>query len=120
MSKPVTNHDLEDLLSEATFDRSHAAFARQVNRIGAQDHGLILRYDGASVYWWLRGRRPEQPGPELIAKVLSARLRRRVNAAELGFSGLDQQRDGLLFPATVPEAVETAAALWRRFGQRGR
>jgi tetratricopeptide (TPR) repeat protein len=120
VNKPVTNQSLEDLLAEAAYDRSHAAFARQVNTAGARDHGLILRYDGASVYWWLRGRRPEQPGPELIATVLSARLHRQVNVAELGFAGRDGERDGLLFPATVPEAVETASALWRRFGRRGR
>lgn len=58
--------------------------------------------------------------PELIAKVLSARLHRQVNVAELGFAGHDGERDGLLFPSSVHEAVETAAALWRRFGRRGR
>ncbi|MDX6741725.1 hypothetical protein [Actinocorallia sp. A-T 12471] len=117
-SRPVSNHSLADLLAEAAFDRSHAAFARQVNRAAAREHGLILKYDGASVYWWLRGRHPEQPGPELIARVLGARLHRQVSVAELGFTGRDTDRDALAFPVTVPEAVETAAGLWRRFGQR--
>ncbi|WP_433358844.1 hypothetical protein [Streptosporangium sp. CA-115845] len=116
----MTNHGLEDLLAEAAFDRSHAAFARQVNQAGAQEYGLILKYDGASVYWWLRGRRPEQPVPELIAMILAARLHRQVNVTELGFTGRDREQDGLLFPTTVPEAVETVATLWRRFGRRGR
>jgi hypothetical protein len=42
-----------------------------------------------------------------------------VSVAELGFAGRDGEREGLLFPATVPEAVQTATALWRRFGRRG-
>jgi hypothetical protein len=115
----VTNHALGALLAEAAHDRSHAAFARQVNHAAADRYGLMLKYDGASVYWWLRGRCPEQPAPELIAQVLSRRLGRHVTVGELGFARDDGHEDGLLFPATVPEAVESAAALWRRFGHGG-
>jgi hypothetical protein len=118
VNKPVINPGLQDLLAEAAYDRSHAVFARQVNRAGADCYGLILKYDGASVYWWLRGRCPEQPAPELIAQVLSRRLGRQVSIGALGFTRTQAHGDGLAFPATVPEAVETAAALWRRFGRR--
>lgn len=68
-ARPVTNHQLQSLLEEAALARSHAALARQVVRAAADRYGLDLRYDGASVYWWLRGRCPEQPAPELIAEV---------------------------------------------------
>lgn len=115
MSSPVTNHALDALLAQAAHDRSHAAFARQVNSAGAAAYGLVLRYDGASVYWWLRGRCPEQPAPELIAQVLSRRLSRVVSISELGFTRAHALGDGLEFPATVAEAVESAAGLWRRY-----
>jgi tetratricopeptide (TPR) repeat protein len=114
VSSPVTNHALNALLAEAAYDRSHAAFARQVNRAGAAAYGLALRYDGASVYWWLRGRCPEQPAPELIAHVLSRRIGREPGIGELGFTRAQAHGDGLGFPATAAEAIESAASLWRR------
>ncbi|TDC03371.1 hypothetical protein E1267_26455 [Nonomuraea longispora] len=118
MTRPVTNRALETLLTEAAYHRSLAAFARQVNRAAAEKYGLVLKYDGASVYWWLRGRCPEQPAPELIAEVLAARLGRAVAAGDLGFAALaaDADAQALSFPTTVPAAIETAAGLWRRLG----
>jgi tetratricopeptide (TPR) repeat protein len=118
MTRSVTNHELETLLTEAAYHRSLAAFARQVNRIAAGRYSLVLRYDGASVYWWLRGRCPEQPAPELIAELLTARLGRVVQAGDLGFAALaaDADAQALLFPTTVPAAIETAAGLWHRLG----
>ncbi|MGW2149981.1 hypothetical protein ACWCOT_37140 [Nonomuraea bangladeshensis] len=118
MTRPVTNQALEALLSEAAYRRSLAAFARQVNRAAADRYGLVLKYDGASVYWWLRGRCPEQPAPELIAEVLAVRLGRAVAAGDLGFATLtaDADAQALSFPTTVPAAIETAAGLWRRLG----
>ncbi|MGP4104568.1 hypothetical protein [Nonomuraea sp. KM90] len=118
MTRPVTNRALETLLTEAAYHRSLAAFARQVNRAAAEKYGLVLKYDGASVYWWLRGRCPEQPAPELIADVLTARLGRAVAAGDLGFAALAADADAktLSFPTTVPAAIETAAGLWQRLG----
>ncbi|MFE3454134.1 hypothetical protein ACFXJ8_34945 [Nonomuraea sp. NPDC059194] len=118
MTRPVTNHELETLLVEAAYHRSLAAFARQVNRAAADRYGLVLRYDGASVYWWLRGRCPEQPAAELIAELLTARLGRTVAASDLGFVALSGDADAhsLLYPTTVPVAIETAAGLWKRLG----
>jgi tetratricopeptide (TPR) repeat protein len=118
MTRPVTNRALETLLTEAAYHRSLAAFARQVNRAAADRFGLVLRYDGASVYWWLRGRCPEQPAPELIAELLSARLGRAVQPGDLGFAALaaDADAQALQFPTSVPAAIETAAGLWRRLG----
>jgi tetratricopeptide (TPR) repeat protein len=117
--RPVTNTELESLLAQASYARSHSAFARQINRAAAHRYGLVLKYDGASVYWWLRGRCPEQPAPELIAEALSGRLGRRVHVAELGFSRLadDGDADALTFPTTMSGAIEAAVALWRRIGK---
>lgn len=79
MAPAVTNHDLEALLAAAEY--AHAAFARQINLAVAGDGS----YDSASVYWWLRGRRPEPGVQATIAAVLSRRLRRTVSVIELGF-----------------------------------
>ncbi|MER6948080.1 hypothetical protein ABT294_28985 [Nonomuraea sp. NPDC000554] len=119
MTRPVTNHELEILLAEASYHHSLAAFARQVNRAADRQYGLVLQYDGASVYWWLRGRCPEQPAPELIAELLTERLGRVVRTSDLGFARLAADRDAeaLLFPATLPAAIDTAAGLWRRLGR---
>ncbi|GGK97890.1 hypothetical protein Ppa06_66290 [Planomonospora parontospora subsp. parontospora] len=119
MHKPITNHQLHALMAEAGYDRSHAALARQVSRAGATRYGLVLRYDGASVYWWLRGRCPEQPVPELIAAVLGHRLGRPVPIAELGFARLAQVPDAetLVFPGSLDAAVTASAALWAKLSR---
>jgi tetratricopeptide (TPR) repeat protein len=62
--------------------------SRSPSRAARASSGLVLKYDGASVYWWLRGRCPEQPAPELIAEALAARLGRAVAAGDLGFAAL--------------------------------
>ncbi|GGL53595.1 hypothetical protein [Planomonospora parontospora] len=119
MHKPITNHQLHALMAEAGYDRSHAALARQVSRAGATRYGLVLRYDGASVYWWLRGRCPEQPVPELIAAVLGHRLGCPVPIAELGFARLAQAPDAetLVFPGSLDAAVTASAALWAKLSR---
>ncbi|MEV0458005.1 hypothetical protein [Catellatospora methionotrophica] len=112
MSKPITNHELDALLVEAGYDRAHAAFARQVNTLGRDRLGLDLRYDGASIYWWLRGRNPEPQILLLIAAVLSRRTGRRVQVVDLGFAGPDATL-GVAYPRGVAEAVDVATRLWR-------
>ncbi|WP_433225299.1 hypothetical protein [Microtetraspora malaysiensis] len=118
MKRPVTNQQLHALLAEAGYDRSHAALARQVNEAADAEYGLDLRYDGASVYWWLRGRCPEQPAPELIAAVLSRRTKRPVAVADLGFLRITSaQADGLTFPDSTASAIDTATSLWGRLSR---
>nr|WP_218005890.1 hypothetical protein [Actinomadura hibisca] len=74
---------------------------------------MNLRYDSSSVYWWLRGRCPEQPTPELLADIFSARFHRPVHLDELGFDQLAPSDSALLFPASVPTAIRTATRLWK-------
>ncbi|WP_157431463.1 hypothetical protein [Actinomadura hibisca] len=117
MSKPVTNTRLQALITEASFGRRHAALARLVNEGGRRRDGLKLRYDSSSVYWWLRGRCPEQPAPELLVEIFSAQLHRPVHLDELGFDQLDPGDGALAFPATVPAAIRTATRLWHSIHQ---
>ncbi len=110
MARPVSNHDLDRLLSEAGYGRGHATFARQVNHAGRALGAL--RYDAASVYWWLRGRRPHDDVQQLMVDVISRKLGRRINIEDLGFSVADNLI-GTRYPGTPDEAVDTATALWR-------
>jgi tetratricopeptide (TPR) repeat protein len=114
MAKAVSNHHLRDLLIDAGYGGAHGGFARQVNLRG-RDRGIALRYDAASVYWWLRGRRPADPVPQVIAEVLARRIGRLVRVAELGFVAGDRPAGlGLAFAADLDEARTTVTALWRR------
>lgn len=111
MAKAISNHLLHDLLTEAGY--AHGGFARQVNLRG-RGYGLTLRYDAASVYWWLRGRRPGDPVPQVIAEVLGRRIGRPVTVAELGFTtGGELAGLGLTFAADLAEARSVVADLWR-------
>src|SRR3982751_668668 len=101
MARVVTNHDLETLLDDAGYLNGHAAFARQIN-LAIPGTG---RYDAASVYWWLCGRRPESPVRTVIAAVLSRRLHRIVAVDELGFDG--DTGIGLTYPAGLDDAITT-------------
>lgn len=108
--RPITNHELAALV--AACGRSHAALARKVNVAAAAFHGLDLRYDQASVYWWLRGRVPEEPIPGLLAGIFSEWLGLTVQVPDLGFTDPGGHL-GLEMPATAAEAVESASELWR-------
>lgn len=117
--RPVTNHDLAALLEAAGFDRSHAALARQVKHAAKAEHGLITSYDGASVYWWLRGRSPDQPAPELLARILGRALGRQVAVDELGFlRAAGSEQDTLRYPDTIEESIALATELWNRLGRQ--
>jgi hypothetical protein len=111
----VTNHELAALIQAA--GRSHAALARKVNTAVAGRHGLDLRYDQASVYWWLRGRVPADPVPGLLAEILSDWLGRAVQVADLGFTDPGGHL-GLALAATPGQAVISASELWRHVLQR--
>jgi len=108
--RPVTNHELAALITAS--GRSHAALARKVNVAAAARHGLDLRYDQASVYWWLRGRVPEEPIPGLLAGIFSEWLGLMIQMPDLGFTDPGGHL-GLDMPATAAEAVESASELWR-------
>lgn len=108
MGKGVTNRDLAALLAEAGC--SHAALARRVNTAAAARHGLVLAHDQASVYWWLRGRTPHDPVPQLLAHVLAQLVGRPVHGSELGFDG---PVAGWTISATPEHTVRDAAAVWR-------
>ncbi len=109
MAGPITNHLLASLLREADYQNS--MFARQVNHAG-QRHNLALEYDGASVYWWLRGRVPSPPVPELICEALSRKVGRKVSKSDLGFD--DARIDvGLLYAACPEEARRVVVKFWR-------
>lgn len=107
--RPVTNHELQTLIAAA--GHSHAALARKVNQLGADRHGMDLRYDQTSVYWWLRGRRPEDPVPQLLADVLSGWVGRKVDIDELGFT--TAARLDLTVATSADQAAACAAELWR-------
>jgi hypothetical protein len=111
----VTNHELAALIQAA--GRSHAALARKVNTAAAGRSGLDLRYDQASVYWWLRGRVPADPVPGLLAEILSDWLGRLVQVADLGFTDPGGQL-GLTLAAAPGQAAESASELWRHVLQR--
>lgn len=114
MAKAVSNHHLHALLEQAGYAQARAAFARQVNLRG-RDHGLNLQYDAASVYWWLRGRRPDDPVPQVIAEVLARRIGRMIGVDALGFTtGGTLAGLGLTFAADLADARTTVADLWRQ------
>ncbi|MGC4857566.1 hypothetical protein ACLQ24_30430 [Micromonospora sp. DT4] len=60
----MTNAAFDGLLTAAGYGNAHAAFARQLNHAGREQGAW--RYDAASVYWWLRGRRPAEHVQETV------------------------------------------------------
>jgi hypothetical protein len=112
MGRPVTNHDLDALLTEAGYAAAHGAFARQVNH--AVDGAAC--YDAASVYWWLRGRCPDPSVRAAIATVLARKLGRPVRADDLGFD--HDLRLGLAYPGPPDETIDTVTKLWRLIVRR--
>lgn len=114
MARPVTNAAFEGLLLAAGYANSHAAFARQLNHTG-RDQGT-WRYDAASVYWWLRGRRPGEHVQTAMAETLTRKLGRSVAAAELGFGAADSI--GMwVYPASVDGAIDTAEQIWTKLAK---
>ncbi|MET8253944.1 hypothetical protein [Micromonospora sp. NPDC005197] len=109
MARPVTNVALEGLLLAAGYGNAHAAFARQLNHAG-RDQGA-WRYDAASVYWWLRGRRPGEHVQAAMAETLGRKLGRPVAVTELGF-GTTDGIETCVYPATVDGTIDTAERIW--------
>ncbi|MGC5663230.1 hypothetical protein ACN261_22925 [Micromonospora sp. WMMD723] len=110
----MTNKALDTLLSAAGYGGAHAAFARQVNHAGRAQGSW--RYDAASVYWWLRGRRPAEHVQLAMAETIARRLGRPVNITELGFVGTDL--GDATYPPTIRDAIEAAGGLWTLLAQR--
>ncbi|MGC4815901.1 hypothetical protein [Micromonospora sp. DT63] len=114
MARPVTNSAFEGLLLAAGYGNAHAAFARQLNHAGRNEG--TWRYDAASVYWWLRGRRPGDHVQAAMAETLARKLGRSVAVTELGFGAPDSI--GIcVYPASVDGAIDTAEQIWTRLAR---
>ncbi|RQX14458.1 hypothetical protein DLJ58_01275 [Micromonospora arida] len=111
----MTNAAFEGLLLAAGYANSHAAFARQLNHTG-RDQGT-WRYDAASVYWWLRGRRPGEHVQAAISQTLARKLGRSVAVTDLGF-GAGDSIGRCVYPLTVDGAIDTAEQIWTRLAKR--
>ncbi|MGN9806106.1 hypothetical protein [Micromonospora sp. L32] len=109
MVRPVTNAAFDALLSAAGYGNAHAAFARQLNHAG-RSHGS-WRYDAASVYWWLRGRRPAEHVQAIMGETIARKLGRPVAVAELGFTNIGVIVDAA-YPPSVSHAIDSAEQLW--------
>ncbi|MGC4812744.1 hypothetical protein ACLQ29_19650 [Micromonospora sp. DT228] len=109
MARPVKNMAFEGLLLAACYGNAHAAFARQLNHAG-RDQGA-WRYDAASVYWWLRGRRPGEHVQAAMAEILARKLGRSVATTELGFGASDNV-GAYVYPASVDGAIDAAEQIW--------
>ncbi|MER7894080.1 hypothetical protein ABTX15_30120 [Micromonospora sp. NPDC094482] len=114
MARPVTNAAFEALLHSAGYRNAHAAFARQLNHAGRSQG--TWRYDAASVYWWLRGRRPGEHVQAAMAETLARKLGRSVAVSELGF-GTTDSLGASVYPASVGRAIDTAEQLWTRLAK---
>ncbi|RAO17407.1 hypothetical protein [Micromonospora noduli] len=114
MARPVTNAAFEGLLLAAGYGNAHAAFARQLNHAG-RDQGA-WRYDAASVYWWLRGRRPGEHVQAAMAETLARKLGRSVAVTELGFGAPDSVGT-CAYPASIDGAIDTAEQIWTRLAK---
>ncbi|MCX4472825.1 hypothetical protein OOK41_21345 [Micromonospora sp. NBC_01655] len=109
MVRPITNAAFDALLRAAGYGNAHAAFARQLNYAG-RTHGT-WRYDAASVYWWLRGRRPAEHVQATMAKTFARRLGRPVAGTELGFTTTEVAADAS-YPTSAVHAIDAAERLW--------
>jgi tetratricopeptide (TPR) repeat protein len=107
MVRPVTNHELDALLSDAGYATAHGGFARQVNHAVS---GTAC-YDAASVYWWLRGRRPDPAARAAIAAILARKIGRTVSDDDLGFD--HDAALGLIYPGAPGETIADVTTLWR-------
>ncbi|MEV0940821.1 hypothetical protein AB0I90_10675 [Micromonospora wenchangensis] len=114
MARSVTNKALDALLFAAGYGNAHAAFARQVNHAGRAQG--IWRYDAASVYWWLRGRRPAEHVQIAMAETIARKLSRPVEISELGFVGTDLA--DAAYPSTAGGAIDAAGRLWTLLAHR--
>ncbi|MGC5320993.1 hypothetical protein ACPXB5_19905 [Micromonospora arida] len=107
----MTNAAFEGLLLAAGYGNAHAAFARQLNHAGRNEGAW--RYDAASVYWWLRGRRPGEHVQAAMAETLTRKLGRSVTVTELGFGAPDGVGT-CVYPASIDGAIDTAEQIWTR------
>ncbi|MBB5481300.1 hypothetical protein HNR20_005805 [Micromonospora parathelypteridis] len=110
----MTNAAFEGLLLAAGYGNAHAAFARQLNHAGRNEGAW--RYDAASVYWWLRGRRPGEHVQAAMTETLARKLGRSVAVMELGFGATDSI--GMcVYTASLNGAIDTAEQIWTRLAR---
>ncbi|MFE3000599.1 hypothetical protein ACFXG4_37055 [Nocardia sp. NPDC059246] len=100
------NSALAELITDAGI--SWAGLAKRINDLGA-DEGLALRYDYTAVHRWVnKGQKPRGITPSLICRVLSERLGRRVNPADIGMEGFESLASrGLQYPHDPESSLET-------------
>lgn len=104
---------LDALIDEAGF--SHAGFAARINERGKR-YGIDLHYDHASVARWRRDHAvPRDRVPEIICEVLTTRLGRMITLAGSGLDRTDITRPA---DASLPQAIDHAAAFWRSDAKR--
>lgn len=108
----LPNDELADLIQRAGL--SWAGLARRINDLGARD-GLALRYDYTSVHRWVRkGETPKRHVPDLIARVLSERLGRRVVPGDFGMSDESSLASrALRYHAAAADTVDTIIEMGR-------
>ncbi|MFJ7768073.1 hypothetical protein ACIQ1J_06565 [Streptomyces sp. NPDC097107] len=82
-ARPRGNPQLAALLAEARL--SAAELARRVNALAAAQQ-ITLTYDRTSVAHWLKGSKPRQPVPDLVALALGRHIGRPVTAEETGLA----------------------------------
>ncbi|WP_428949953.1 hypothetical protein [Streptomyces sp. cg35] len=77
------NLQLRRLLDDARWTMEQ--LARSVNALASHE-GTSLHYDRTSVAHWLRGTRPRDPTPRLIAAALGIRLNRALTLSDVGLA----------------------------------
>jgi hypothetical protein len=103
------NRQLAHYKARAGF--SHAELARAVTR-RAKAHGEAhICPDGSRVRRWLRGERPRDPVPDLLAEVFTERLGIPIDLTDLGFAALGRaaRDDGIHVPWLLTRTVSALA-----------
>jgi hypothetical protein len=90
---------------------SNNGLAKRVRDLGQADDQTV-RCDHVDVKRWLDGMVPKEPKRTYVAKALSAKLGRRISAAEVGFGESEDQQQALADSGTdYPEHADTAIGL---------
>lgn len=109
MAEPgrVPNRQLAHYQARAGF--SYAELARAVTRRARASGEPHICPDGSRVRRWLRGERPREPVPSLLAEVFTERLGIPVNVADLGFaaSGRAARDDGIHVPWLLTRTISS-------------
>lgn len=118
------NQRLAALVQESGY--SLRDLAREVNK-ASRNRGLVTSYDQTSAYYWIRGRRPQDP--DLLTAVLTTGLGRPISLQDAGLDPRPRQPPGphlascptsaLDAPTAIREAENHMEQLSRRTVMRG-